>query len=293
MTCKYNKTIELTYSYGGHNGKFAGHKYFEDVIQMSRCCLLKPNWYVNSSDFIKLPDIMNYIYRLGGIENPKEKMNHPLCEGNYCNLVPNNEIEEVIVGLSFACNLNCYNCWYRGHHYDSSFQKELYFHTLYNLKGHNLSKIVLTNKGEPFYYNEETMDYLKSLNINDVKKISSVTSGNAFKKDNFIDMSAIKRNTGIDFYFLFSVDAISEDVYRKVRFGGDFQKVLDNIESCINYFGKNNVKVSFTCKEPNMQELPMATQFYQSNFGINTEITFDYYNPELKEIVEKQYGFIK
>ena len=151
----------------------------------------------------------------------------------------------------------------------------------------------MTNKGEPFYYNEETMKYLKSLNINDVKNISSVTNGNALNKDNLIDMSAIKQNTGIDFFFLFSVDAISEEVYRKVRFGGNFQKVLNNIEDCINYFSKNNVKVSFTCKKPNIQELPAAAQFFQQNFGISTDITFDYYNPKLKEIAEKKYGIKK
>lgn len=79
---------------------------------------------------------------------------------NSCLLEPNTGIKDIIVGLSFACNLNCYNCWYTGQHFDIQNKKALYFHVLSNLKGNKLKSITLTNKGEPFFYLEETLKYL-------------------------------------------------------------------------------------------------------------------------------------
>ena len=289
--CEYNNTLEMTYSYGGHIPDFYQHEYFEDVIQLSRCCLLKPNWYVNSKAFIRLPDIMDYVFHLENPEKPYSRINHPMCKGHFCNLSLNSEIKEVMVGLSYACNLNCYNCWYRGHHIDTPKQKELYFYALNNLRKHELSNIVLTNKGEPFFYKKEIMEYLKSLSIKDTKRISAVTNGNCFDAEDVKEISSIHQETCINFSFMFSIDSISEEVYRIVRCGGDFNKVLNNLTNCIKYFGENNVMVSFTCKDFNLKEVSMAKDFYKSNFGVETQISFDYFNPTIKEVAEKEYGF--
>lgn len=63
----------MTYSYGGHLQNYNGRDFFEDVIQISRCCLIKPNWYINSEEFVNLADIFAYIKNLGTPLNPTEK----------------------------------------------------------------------------------------------------------------------------------------------------------------------------------------------------------------------------
>lgn len=213
-----------------------------------------------------------------------------MCDGNICSIENNDKIEDVIVGLSFACNLNCYHCWYAGHHYDSSKQKELYFHVLNSLRNLKLNTLTLTNKGEPFFYTEETLALLKSLTQNDVTTIASVTNGTLLTEKVTDELSSIKRNTGINYRFIFSIDAISSAIYDKVRFGGNFNTVIKNMERCINKFGKKYVIVSFTCKTPNISEINQVKRFYKENFGVNTIISYDSYNLKLKKIVKKQYG---
>ena len=83
-SCRYNRFVELTYSYGGHLQNYNGRDFFEDVIQISRCCLIKPNWYINSEEFVNLADIFAYIKNLGTPLSPTEKKNHSMCEGEKC-----------------------------------------------------------------------------------------------------------------------------------------------------------------------------------------------------------------
>lgn len=279
--------FEITYSYGGHNPSHKGHFYYEDVLQVSRCCILTPQWYINSSDIMKADNVFDYLQNLPDKEYTQNYLNHPMCNGSKCNLSANKNVKEIIVGLSYACNLRCYHCWFAGHHTDSPFQKELYFHTLKSIKNNKLDKITLTNKGEPFFYLSETMDYLKNLSINDTKEIYSVTNGNCFDENNLNELKAISDNTGIKFSWVFSVDAISSKVYEQSRNGGNFEKVIKNIETTTKNFGTDNIEISFTCKKTNIAEAKFARDFYKSNFGIKTNITYDYYDPELETSVPK------
>lgn len=278
MCCNFNKTFELTYSYGGHDPSLSGHSYYEDVIQISRCCILPAQWFINSDEYLKLTDIIQYLYSIPDGKVESLYVNHPMCEGNDCILEPNRDVKDIIVGLSYACNLNCYNCWFDGLHKDSALKKALYFHTLNKIKNHNLNSITLTNKGEPFFYLKETLEYLRSLSINDTKIISSVTNGNCLTKDALAEIFYLKEHTGINYKFLYSVDAITEKIYNASRPGGNFNKVLNNLELSTRLFGKENVTVSFTCKKTNVSEVNDAKKFFMDNFGLNTNITFDYFD---------------
>lgn len=182
MSCDFNKSFEITYSYGGHDPSLTEHAYYEDVIQISRCCILPAQWFIKSDEYLKLTDIIQYLHNIPDKKIKSLYVNHPMCEGNDCILEPNKKIKDITVGLSYACNLNCYNCWFDGMHKDSALKKTLYFHTLNNIKNHHLNSITLTNKGEPFFYLKETLDYLRNLSINDTKCISSVTNGNCLTK---------------------------------------------------------------------------------------------------------------
>ena len=54
--------------------------------------------------------------------------------------------------------------------------------------------------------------------------------------------------------------------------------VLNNLELSTQLFGKENVTVSFTCKKTNVSEVNDAKKFFMDNFGLNTNITFDYFD---------------
>ncbi len=287
MSCAYNKMFELTYSYGGHNPSVKKQLYYEDVLQVSRCCLLSPQWYINSSDIMNTDKVFDYLCNLPDKDYPQLSLNHPMCGGHKCQLSNNNDVKEIIVGLSYACNLRCDHGWFAGHQTDSTFQKQVYFHTLNKIKNHNLNKITLTNKGEPFFYLSETMDYLKGLSINDTKEISTITNGNCLDESILNELKDIHDHKGIDFSWVYSVDAISSKVYEQSRNGGNFEKVLKNIEITTKNFGTDNILISFTCKKTNISEVKSVRDFYMKNFGINTSITYDYFDPDLEKSVPK------
>ena len=293
MACNYNNIVELTYSYGGHLTTISELRYYTDIIQISRCCLLKPNYYIPAKEFAEITNIGDYLRSLQDLSVPLSPTapDHPMCNKSVCKLLPYRAIDNVIVGLSYACNLNCVNCWYSGIHFDDSNQKELYFHVLYGLKKSELGTITLTNKGEPFFYLKETMDYLKTLTIEDTKCVYSLTNGNLLDEKSIKLMKSIKENSGVDFKFLFSIDAVSSEVYKKVRIGGNFSKVLDNLESCIRQFGTRNLTVSFTGKEYNLHEINQAVPFYKENFGVDVQISFDSFHPEMQDKAKREYGF--
>jgi len=283
VSCSFDRTFEITYSYGGHKPFLSDHEYYEDTIQISRCCILPAQWYIKSEEFLKIEDIIGYLY---GIPDKKTKplyVNHPMCDGNNCVILHNIEVKDIIVGLSYACNLNCYHCWFEGLHRATTLKKTLYFHTLNNIKKHNLNSITLTNKGEPFFYLRETMDYLRKLSIRDTKCVSSVTNGNCLSKDSLEEIKSLREYSGINYKFLFSIDAISEETYNLSRHGGNFHKVLENMGLAVKFFGKENVSASFTCKKTNVKEVNNAGKFFMNNFGISTSITFDYYDQDISK----------
>lgn len=225
--CLFNNSFEITYSPGANNQSFSSHLFYEDIIQISRCSLLKPECFITSDELLKTQNIMERLWALPDkADRPKIHMNELMCGGKDCNLVPNKDVREVIVGLSYACNMNCFHCLYEGHHFDTSLQKELYFHTLNAIKGNELNKITLTNKGEPFFYLSETMNYLRNFTKKDASCVSCITNGNCFGPSQIEELAKISDSNGFSFNISFSVDAISEKTYNLVRTGGDFNKVI-------------------------------------------------------------------
>lgn len=279
--CHYKNTFEITYNSSEHNLSSNSH-FYENIIQISRCPLLKPEWCVNSDEFLKVENLMEKLWTLPDTRLKElNYLNHPLCDGKDCKLGPNKDVREVIVGLSYACNLNCHHCLYEGRHFDTSLQKQIYFYTLNSIKGNKLDKITLTNKGEPFFYLSETMNYLRNFSKNDASCVSCITNGNCFGKSQIEELLKISNNNGFMFNFVFSIDAITKNVYERVRCGGDFDKVLKNLEQCIKNFGAENVIVSFCTNKINYNEAFQVRDFYAHNFGIRTDITVDYFDQEL------------
>lgn len=94
----------------------------------------------------------------------------------------------------------------------------------------------LSGSGEIFVYYDSLIPYLKSLNTKDFKNINFITNGNLLSDKHLEELKNISIQTGINYIFTYSVDAVTKETYEKVRIGGDFNKVLQNIK-------KNNISI--------------------------------------------------
>ena len=256
-----------------------------DSINLSRCCFLLPFATFHSREALNVEDLISFateerIYRrIPGTEGScltgEDTCNHP-----------QPQIKVVTVGISHACNLNCYHCFFTDHK-DSSFQRELYFAMLEKIKGHNLDIIHMQSSGEVFFYYYKIKEYLKSLSINDTKEVNFQTNGLLLNKDRLKELKKISEETGIKYTFNFSIDAVTKETYKKVR-GGDFDKLIDNILFTIALFGKENIDYSFTIKEPNKHEAIKFKDFIKNTFGYSPKgrayLSYDYYDKSCQDL---------
>lgn len=190
------------------------------------------------------------------------------CHGD-CSQV-SDYIDTVQVAILRNCNLNCYN-YIAGtnHHLDTALMREINEFCLKNLKGHHLKLLKFTNVGEILVYYNDLIKYLMTIDKNDFENIEILTNGNLLNDERLLTLKNISNLTNVNYIFRYSIDAISESTYKKIRIGGDFNKVLHNMEKTIELFGINNLFIFFTIKEPNREEAPLFHQFYKEKFKIS------------------------
>ena len=163
--------------------------------------------------------------------------------------------------------------------------KELYFHTLERIKGHHLDVIHMQSSGEIFYYYHHLKCYLNSLTTKDTLQVNFQTNGNLLSAERLKELKEISKKTGIQYTFSFSMDAITSETYKKVRCGGDFDKLLDILERTIILFGKENIDLSFTIKEPNMHEASKFRKFYRDEYGITRSyLSYDFFDKKCQDL---------
>ncbi len=255
---------------------------YTNRIMLSRCCYTKPFAYLPLDEFYKVKDIIKY----SCVErNHKLKDSAQGWCATTCNIKP--EIKVVTVGLSRACNLHCYHCFFTQHE-DSPELKNLYFETLEKIKGHNLEIIHMQSSGEVFFYYYKIKEYLKSLTTNDTKEVNFQSNGLLLSNERLKELKQISEQTGIKYTFNYSIDAISSETYKKIRVGGDFNKLLDIFEKTINIFGKENMMASFTIKKGNEHEAASFRKFFKDNFDFEgTYITYDLMDKECHDFFDK------
>jgi radical SAM protein with 4Fe4S-binding SPASM domain len=91
-----------------------------------------------------------------------------------------------------------------------------------------------------------------------------VTNGNLFttKKTNELE------DSGLDI-LNFSIDALTEETYNKIRVGLNYKSVLKNIENVLNSNYKNCLLVSFVKQRDNIDELREFKRYWKKK-GIST-----------------------
>ena len=275
--CKEQYDLQILY----YDHDFSKEKF---SIQMCRCCFLKPQVILSLDEYNKI-DPIDFIES----HDNSIKEFAPEWEGHCdlsCDL--NSRVKTVLLGLSYACNLNCYHCFHNTHK-DLSLLKETYLNTLYKLKGHNLDEISPSTSGEEFIYYNEVRDWLKTLTPKDVKKVKHQTNLTLLNREKILELKQISDETKVNYFFMPSIDGITKETYEATRIGGKFKVVMQNLKDLVDIFGPQNVKPSFTIKEPNLPDVCNIVSFFKNNFGLDIDIGADVYDDFCKAIQPLAY----
>lgn len=253
----------------------------DEFVYLRRCCLLKPFLKLSIQDFLRINDPFKLVQEA---QKPIIKDVHKdSCKVCY---LPKT-IEKVTVGLSKACPLNCYHCFYENNHKDTPEIKKLYFITLEKIKGHHLKEIRLNDRGEPFYYYNETIKYLRSLSLEDTQIVSFITGLSTLNELRIKELKAISDKTNIKYRVEVSIDGITKESYEATRLGGNFEKVMSNLKTFTQEFGSENIIVNYVIKQPNFSDKNIK-EFFIQNFNIkNVSITYDIYDKEAQKRFEE------
>ena len=258
------------------------YNYRHNTISLARCCLLRPFTELPLDEFLKIKNIIEYAKNF----DYSDKIEFwPGTEDRckICNF-PKNKITQVGIGLSYACNLNCYHCFYEGHHKDDDQLKDLYFKILYNIKNNNLESIQLTDVGEPFFHFYKTLDYLKSLTLNDTKNVNFLTNASLLSKNKIRMLKEISDFTGVNYTFVISIDGCTKDTYEKTRTNSNFEKVIENAIYLNQLF---HVGINFTIKRPNMSDVLNIKPFFKNLGFKRVDIQYDTYDEDCKSLYYK------
>ena len=277
MKCKEQHDLQILY----YDHDFATKNF---SIQLCRCCFLRPQAILSLEEFNKI----NPIEYIESLDNSKKEFvstweGH--CDLN-CNL--NSKVKTVLLGLSYACNLNCYHCFHTDHK-DLPLLKETYINTLYKLKGHNLDEISPSTAGEEFIYYNEIKDWLKTLTPKDVKKIKHQTNLILLNREKILELKQISDETKVKYFFMPSIDGITKETYEATRIGGIFEIVMQNLKDLVDVFGPQNVKPSFTIKKTNVSDIQNIISFFRNNFGVEIDIGADVYDEFCRTVQPAAY----
>lgn len=249
--------------------------FSHECISFSRCSYLSSLAQIKY-DNLKNIDILSYDY----VDNFRKKSSE-LCTVPCKNL--SSKIENVKVGISKACNYNCYHCFNR-RHVDSSKDKEIYFYILNNIKGHSLNSLILGHQGEVFLYYEEIKNYLSELSFKDFKQVIFQTNLSLLNTFRIDELKKISDKTGINYVFLPSLNGITPETHKAVTGQDDYYQVEGNLRYLLDQFGPQNIKVTFIIKEPNMSDLPNVDS-YLKNFGVKyLNISYDMFDTKCKDL---------
>ena len=180
-------------------------------------CFLKFGEIIRELSIEEYKNISIYDYCISIFKMPpvvKASANCPFVK--ICNYQLEETLDTIEVAISNACNLRCAHCYVKaryGNGIESKEIKDLYFKTLYAIKGKGLNSIRLTDHGEPFYYKEETLEYLKSLTLDDCKEVHFTTNGTLIKEEDI----HILENVIPQCVITVSLDGVSDKSMKAIR----------------------------------------------------------------------------
>ena len=232
-------------------------------------------------EFSKIDDVVEYAKNFN-YESPdtyRRQMTIDRCK--ICSFPPN-KIKQVVVSISHACNIYCHNCFFDGRHKDTKQIKDLFFKTLYGLKGHQLYQLQLTDQGEPFFYYNEVIKFLRSLTPNDTETMRFFTNMTLLNKNRILELKKISEETGVKYMFVASIDGITKESFEGTRCGAKWEQVMENFDNLISIFDKKDICVSCTIREASICDLPKIKPFFDAK-GIEVNIYYDMLDENCKK----------
>jgi MoaA/NifB/PqqE/SkfB family radical SAM enzyme len=271
-------------------------KPFTDQIMLTRCCykhqeitkLYNINEVINNNNFID--DVLNSA-SIMPVNHDYTVYPH-FCKTNEkkCDY-SSDKINSIEIATTYACNLKCIMCGYRNFVDNINFllDKQLYFHILNNIKNHHLETITLTTEGEPFFYKKETLDYLQSLTSNDTKNVFIISNLTLLDENDIYILKNIN-DKDVKIHIMASIDAISEETYKKIRKNNNFNKVINNVKllNALNLLHS----INYVIMPENLYELDFLYDFYK-NININSsKINYLVFNGDDTEETRNKINFI-
>lgn len=247
--------------------------YENNKILLKRCCIHKPFKELSLKEFYSIDDIIDY--SLFDKDLTDFISNKDRCKTCYVH----SDIKRVSVSISHACNFNCYHCFFKEHK-DTPEMKKAYFDTLYKIKGHQLDYILLTDAGEPFFYYYATIDFLKSLSLNDTKNIRITTNLSFLNEDRIKQLKNISMSTHINYEFIVSINGITKETYEATRIGGNFEKCMKNLKCLSQYF--DDIVISYIITDIAKSETLLVKDFFKKTFNLRADLYPDYYDENIK-----------
>ena len=254
-------------------------KSYYNVVSLSRCSYLKDIARLSYQE-IKNLDLFSVDF-----QDFLLKKSSPFCTVNCKSL--NSKIKNISLGVSKACNLQCYNCFNRDCHSDNNKTKDLYFYLLNKIKGHQLDSLLFNTQGEVFVYYDETIEYLKSLTSNDFKTIIFQTNATLLDDKRIDELHKISLATGIKYQFYVSMCGCSKKAYEQTQIGANFEKTVRNILMLVNIFKSQNIKITYVIKRTNLSDVLSIKTFFNSLGVTNIDITYDLYDYNCKEVYDE------
>lgn len=151
---------------------------------------------------------------------------------------------QIIIDVTEKCNYNCLHCphanFVKGEHYQGAQLSFDLFKKMVDEAKENekyITQIRITANGEPLLH-KDVFKFIKYAKENSSIYVSLTSNGSLLNRqrretlfDSQLDMIDI------------SLDAFSSDVYQKVRRGGNYEKVTDNVRKMIDFKKNINSKL--------------------------------------------------
>lgn len=184
--------------------------------------------------------------------------------------------KNIVVEINNTCNLDCPMCGtQKAKRKKGEMSLELFEKIIKRIEKLGYRTIAIHTVGEPFFYSKlpEVFGICKKHKL----KLTLTTNGLLLDKH----MNLIKRFTGTVSRIKFSVDGATKETYEKLRKGGDFGRLIRNLELISDY--NRSVKkaeriftfLHATIGRGNFSEIPLFFKVFK-NFFSNEDIRFGF-----------------
>lgn len=219
----------------------------DNQIQALKCCLkYEPGEALKSwsfEEFSKIPDIWVELEALNNVTPSTHDDSIPAicpfkdvkkCKWDW-KTWPLTRLE---IGFEPHCNAHCRFChihpaidnFYTKE--EKQLLKDIYFKTLKSIKGKHLERVQLSEQGEPFFFKDETLEYLLSLTPEDTKEVSAFTNFTILTEN---DIRMLYENIRIKFIPIVSFHGWDPKSYSELTGMNEdyFYKVLNNCKTAV------------------------------------------------------------